>query len=696
MQYKLRKIIIRICIVLMLCGCARIPKYIKPLLSREAKVWLEQMAAIEVEEVFLKNHQLYFKYNTFLKDSDQQKTFYATASWDSLKYLDIELDRNLVVNLEFIDVEKWKNKPNGMISVKSIASEHWNEIRLLFAAKIAPEEKNMGNVIRSDEKELLFYYDQEAELKVVGVEEKPVNIRIKNTYSQSQFSEIIISSLEKYLADNEIDAGKILLVTKNGDNFASPFLFVDIDENIAVSLKIKEDVSVYQQNIFKKGIKTADQIILDSHVFGVVVRPFSSAFRIFSWSKGAAYDVINPNIFSKFINKQIPPISDGPSMDIKSFEEKLDKVVGHDSSFGSMDFLIGGDQYFPRLIEALIDAKESILLRTFIFDNDDYAVKIADILKRKSKEKGIKIKVLLDGMGQIMGEGKMPDDLPAGFKPPYSMVSYLMKDSKIEVRVRPNAWFKADHTKTITIDNKVCFTGGMNIGREYRYHWHDLMVELTGPILDEIIYEFNVAWAHSGKFGDLGLIREVFLSKKRKKNVQDKGGHFSIRPLYTRVNDPQIYRAQIAAIKAAKKYIYINNAYFSDNTILYELIKARRRGVDVRIILPIGGNHKIMNASNVVTANIMFKNGISVYFYPGMSHIKAAIYDGWLCTGSANFDKLSLRDNLEFNLATSHANTVLRFKEMLFEIDLKKSKIMDKPLKSGLRDFVSELIAEQL
>ena len=33
----------------------------------------------------------------------------------------------------------------------------------------------------------------------------------------------------------------------------------------------------------------------------------------------------------------------------------------------------------------------------------------------------------------------------------------------------------------MVIDNRVAFLGGMNIGREYRYDWHDLMVEVKGP-----------------------------------------------------------------------------------------------------------------------------------------------------------------------------------------------------------------------
>ena len=79
-----------------------------------------------------------------------------------------------------------------------------------------------------------------------------------------------------------------------------------------------------------------------------------------------------------------------------------------------------------------------------------------------------------------------------------------------------------------------------------------------------------------------------------------------------------------------------------------------------------------------------------------MSHINAAICDGWLCTGSANFDKLSLKDNLELNVATSYQPAVRHFEEVLFEKDFKKSKEMQEPLKTTLKKLLAEIVAEQL
>ena len=129
-----------------------------------------------------------------------------------------------------------------------------------------------------------------------------------------------------------------------------------------------------------------------------------------------------------------------------------------------------------------------------------------------------------------------------------------------------------------------------------------------------------------------------------------------------------------AAIRRSQRYILIENSYFSDDLITHELAKARRRGVDVRVLLPEDGNHESLHASNQVAINTLLDNGIRVYIYPGMTHVKAAIFDGWACVGSANFDKLSLEVNKELNLATSDSATVGELLEQVFIPDLAISR----------------------
>jgi cardiolipin synthase len=130
--------------------------------------------------------------------------------------------------------------------------------------------------------------------------------------------------------------------------------------------------------------------------------------------------------------------------------------------------------------------------------------------------------------------------------------------------------------------------------------------------------------------------------------------------------------------------------------VLYELAKARRRGVDVRVILPVEGDTGIMNKSNVVAANTLLENGARVYIYPGMSHVKAAIYDGWACLGSANFDKLSFRVNKELNLGVSDAGFVDVLRREVFAADMALSVELTEPLPENLSNTLASIIAGQL
>ena len=67
-------------------------------------------------------------------------------------------------------------------------------------------------------------------------------------------------------------------------------------------------------------------------------------------------------------------------------------------------------------------------------------------------------------------------------RPPASIVDYLRRGSKIEVRPMAMPALSATHTKMIIIDGSRGWLGGMNIGREYRSDWHDMMVEVRGPL----------------------------------------------------------------------------------------------------------------------------------------------------------------------------------------------------------------------
>ena len=103
-----------------------------------------------------------------------------------------------------------------------------------------------------------------------------------------------------------------------------------------------------------------------------------------------------------------------------------------------------------------------------------------------------------------------------------------------------------------------------------------------------------------------------------------------------------------------------------------------------------------MNRSNKIAINTMLNNGIRVYLYPGMTHIKAAVYDGWACMGSANFDKMSLEINKELNLSTSDQDTVDTLLDRLFIPDMELSAELHTAPETNWTHRLPEIVADEV
>jgi cardiolipin synthase len=438
------------------------------------------------------------------------------------------------------------------------------------------------------------------------------------------------------------------------------------------------------------GTAQATQNLIQTLTWDLVFRPYStlSAVGSIALKTGSAATWRATTPLPEPADTAAPAVGHNAPMDLDVWEHELDRTVGANASTGKMRFLIDGETFFTRLSSAITSAQQRVHMRTYIFDNDDVSVAIADLLKQRSED--IEVRVLLDGVGTLLGTQVDPDNLPNEFEPPLSMTHYLEEGSHVRVRTHSNPFMTGDHVKSTIVDGELAFVGGMNIGREYRYEWHDMMMEVSGPVVAEIERDDDKAWGKAGFLGDFGQLWQTLKPRR----VSKTDGNHSIRVLYTLPHDSQIYRAQLAAIRRARNYIFIENAYFSDDVVLHELVQARQRGVDVRVIVPKNGNHPIMNLSNGVAVNTMLEHGIRVYRYPGMSHIKAAVYDGWACVGSANMDAMSLRINREMNLATSDRDTVDALLESLFAVDFAASIEIIQPIDAGWRHYLAELVAD--
>ena len=432
-----------------------------------------------------------------------------------------------------------------------------------------------------------------------------------------------------------------------------------------------------------------------SVVLDPIVRPVSTIKALYGVTLKSASGLLERAVieqvgFPRLERNPIPDISDAAPMNIAAWEDELDQLTGTTRSSGKIRFLVDGDEYFPRLVQAFEQSEHSIDALTYIFDNDDVSLEIGRLLRRRSEH--VDVRILVDSLADLVAtrldSHSMPDDVIL----PSSIADFLSYESNVEFRKQSNPWFTGDHAKITLVDSSLAFVGGMNIGREYRYDWHDMMMEVEGPVVGHLQFEFNKSWAKSGMMGDLGWL----IASMKGYEIDQSSDGIPIRMLTTSIHDSKLYRAQIAAIRRAQNRIYIENAYFSDDKILFELARARRRGVDVRVILGSENDSGVLNLSNQAAVNTMLEHGIRVYSYPGMTHVKAAVYDGWACTGSANFDKLSLQINREINLAFSDKETVDRLLNRVFYPDFQASRELRQPYRIGIRHRFAEMIADEM
>ena len=557
--------------------------------------------------------------------------------------------------------------------------KQWQQIVQKVFANLAPSQANHAVVMLVQNQEMALFHDGTGKLRIVKLEEKPPAVVVDRTCNDADFLREALPMLDRRETQFLFVAG------------ADPaFVFVDSQQRLMVFLDYSSDPESQPVPVWF-AVKALNSLLFKSLVITAIKNPVTLVCRGF-WHIGTSGATALERAGS-VPEGPPPPLANGPPMDLAEWEKHLDHAVSGRRYKGRIDLLIDGEKFYPALIESVSRAVRSVNVHVFIFDTDDYAVRIANLLMDRSID--LKVKVLLDDLGSIFAAQVAPESpMSPDFQRPSNIKSYL-RDSWVRVRASANPWLTADHRKCIVVDSREAYVGGMNIGRSYRYDWHDLMVRVTGPVVGHLERDFRLAWAHAGPGGDFAYAWYWLFdhTSPRKNIVHDP---YDIRVLRTATWKLEIYRAQYDAIESAQKYIYIENPYFDDETCLRALIRARYRGVDVRVILPAQNDSGIMQVGNSLIAGRMIRAGIRVYAYPGMTHLKAAVYDGWACLGSANFNKMSLRVNQELDLAFSDPKAVAQLNHDLFETDIARSHEITDPGATSWYDSVMKAFIEQL
>ena len=311
--------------------------------------------------------------------------------------------------------------------------------------------------------------------------------------------------------------------------------------------------------------------------------------------------------------------------------------------------LENGEEFFPRVFDAIRGAQREVIIETFILFEDKVGLALHAAM-RSAAQRGVKIDLLVDGFGS--------PDLSREFIAQLSAVGVRVRvfDPGQPVLGKRLNVFRRMHRKIVVVDGELAFVGGINYSADHLLDYgpkakQDYAVELRGPVVAQI-HQFVLRAIALGDKGPRWFRRRLKQAPPvDRESVGDVEAVLITRDNRRHTSD--IEREYLAAIRAARKRIVIANAYFFPGyRLIKELRRAARRGVDVRLILQGEPDMPIVKTAATMLYHHLLHAGVRIYEYCDRPlHAKVALMDDeWTTVGSSNLDPLSLSLNLEANV----------------------------------------------
>ena len=226
------------------------------------------------------------------------------------------------------------------------------------------------------------------------------------------------------------------------------------------------------------------------------------------------------------------------------------------------------------------------------------------------------------------------------------------------------------HNKFMIFDNSSIITGSMNFAKTGFSGFNSNCIFFINSKEIANIYEKEFNQMLQGKFHN---------SKSQISHTTVVLGDTKVTPLFS-PKDKIITNNVLPLIQNAKKYVYIPAFIITHDELANELINAKKRGVDVKLII---------DATNVYSRKSKIKElrsagvPVKVENYAGKMHSKSIIIDDeYIVAGSMNFTNSGENKNDE-NVLIIENKTLARYYKGFFEYLWKK--IPKKYLQHGVR-----------
>ncbi len=306
--------------------------------------------------------------------------------------------------------------------------------------------------------------------------------------------------------------------------------------------------------------------------------------------------------------------------------------------------LNNGDEFYPAMLKAISRARNSITIEAYIYWAGQVGQQFAEAIAERSRA-GVEVKILLDAVGSsTIGEE----------------ILKTLKDSGCQVQWYNKMFWRTigrfnnrTHRKSLVIDGRIAFTGGAGIADHWRgnaqdpKHWRDVQIQVEGPAAIPLQTGFVQNW--------LATTGEIVLGPRYFPKVEP-AGRIAVQTILSSPTGgaSAVLMMYYLSIVFARRKLYIANAYFiPDESAVDILISARKRGVDVKLML--AGVHNDMMLARYGAIQLygkLLQAGVEIYEYTRtMLHQKTMVADGtWLTIGTTNFDNRSFALHEESNV----------------------------------------------
>lgn len=311
------------------------------------------------------------------------------------------------------------------------------------------------------------------------------------------------------------------------------------------------------------------------------------------------------------------------------------------------EFTFNAAKIWESMMRDCAAAQSSVEVEQYILMDDDIGRRFLSLLRDKARA-GVRVRLLLDRVGSrsVYSHVLIEELRAAGGR-------VRFYNSLHGGRLfTPQKWFPRNHAKTMMVDGRV-FHIGSSCMADYMHDWEEAHVRIDGEVIDNIEQDF------------------VYRSEKA------DNGYRYLRTNPGRRNP--IYQEMLQRIRTARASICFATPYFLPPILLKRaLIKAARRGIDVRILVAAEPDVPIAGIVGQTYFEKMRRHGVKFYLYePSMLHAKYMVVDdNWAMIGSANLDYLSLLRNREANLVIE-ADDVVAELAAHFDASTGKSRFVD-------------------